>query len=73
MITATQSKMARAALGWSIREAAAKANLGVSTVARFEAGIAQPTRANLAAMRQAYEGAGVEFCTDSGVNLKSRS
>jgi transcriptional regulator with XRE-family HTH domain len=72
MISATQSKMARAALGWSIREAAEHAGLGVATVARFEAGIAQPTKANLAAMRRAYEHAGIAFIDDdegSGIKL----
>jgi transcriptional regulator with XRE-family HTH domain len=73
MISAIQSKMARAALGWSIREAAAKAGLGVATVARFEAGIAQPTKANLATLRQTFEREGVIFLDDGegpGVKLR---
>jgi transcriptional regulator with XRE-family HTH domain len=73
MISAIQSKMARAALGWSIREAAAKAGLGVATVARFEAGIVQPTKANLATLRQTFEREGVVFLDDGegpGVKLR---
>jgi transcriptional regulator with XRE-family HTH domain len=73
MISAIQSKMARAALGWSIREAAAKAGLGVATVARFEAAIAQPTKANLATLRQAFEREGVVFLDDrEGPGVKLR-
>ena len=33
-----QSKMARAALGWSLSDLAANANVGRATVARFELG-----------------------------------
>ena len=35
---ATQCKMARAGLGWSAHDLAAKAGVGYATVARFESG-----------------------------------
>ena len=62
--------MARAALEWSIREAAAKAGLGVATIARFESGSAQPTRVNLITLPQTYEAANIEFCADDGVKWR---
>lgn len=34
----TQCKMARAALGWGVRELAAEAQVGKGTVSRFESG-----------------------------------
>ena len=60
MITAVQCKMARAALGWGVRDLAREAQVGVSTVTRFESGT-EPIPATLAAIRRALEAAGVEF------------
>ncbi len=77
MITAAQSKMARAALGWGVRDLAREANVGVSTVTRFEAGQATPIPATLAAIQRALETAGVEFISGDGggpgVRLRERS
>lgn len=61
--------MARAAIGWGVRDLARQAEVGVSTVTRFESGEHVPTRANLAAIRRALEEAGVEFI-DRGVRLR---
>jgi transcriptional regulator with XRE-family HTH domain len=65
--------MARAALGWSIRDAAGHAGLGIATVARFEAGLSQPTRANLETMRRTFEAAGVVFTDNDGVHVKVKT
>ncbi len=62
--------MARAGLGWDTRELAQRAEVGISTVNRFERGTVQPTRATLAALRQALERAGVEFRPDGSVRLR---
>jgi len=50
--------MARAALGWRVADLASNANIGSATAARFELGqtVAAET---VAAIRQAYEAAGV--------------
>jgi transcriptional regulator with XRE-family HTH domain len=74
MITAVQSKMARAALGWGIRDLAREANVGVSTVARFEAG-SEPIPANLTAIQRALEAGGVEFTNGDqpGVRLARKA
>lgn len=72
MITPAQSKMARAAIGWGVRDLARQAEVGVSTVTRFESGEHVPTKANLAAIRRALEEAGVEFI-DRGVRLRDNA
>lgn len=58
--------MARAALDWGVRDLARNANVGVSTVTRFEAGQGTPIPATLAAMQRALEAAGVEFISENG-------
>lgn len=59
-INASQSRMARAALGWSIRDTASTAHIGVNTLARFETGGEAYIR-TAEALRTAYEAAGVRF------------
>jgi transcriptional regulator with XRE-family HTH domain len=66
MITPVQSKMARAALGWGLRDFAKKANVGLSTIARFEGGSGNPTSSTLTAMKLTLESAGITFI-DKGV------
>jgi transcriptional regulator with XRE-family HTH domain len=66
MMTPTQCKMARVAIGWGVRELAAAAKVGVSTVTRFEAGKGVPIPATVMAMRTALESAGVEFIPQNG-------
>jgi ribosome-binding protein aMBF1 (putative translation factor) len=66
MITGVQSKMARAALGWGVRDLAAKASVGVSTVTRFEAGQVEPIPATAAAIQRAFEATGIQFIEPNG-------
>jgi len=70
-ITAVQVKMARAALGWGVRDLAAAAQISGDTVNRLERGHELRQR-TLSAVREAMEKAGVEFLPDNGVRL-SRS
>ena len=72
-----QCKMARAALGWGVRELAAKARVGVETVIRFEKHGEQLGERTFAALSQAIERGGVEFIPENarsgpGVRLKKR-
>ena len=66
MITPVQCKMARAAVGWGIRDLAREAKVGVATVTRFENAQAEPIPATIAAMARALEAAGVEFIPENG-------
>ena len=67
MLTATQCKMARAALGWGMKELAEASGVSANTIDRFENGRAAPIPANLKALRQAFEAAGVRFTETGGV------
>ncbi len=60
MITPLQVKMARAALGWGVRDLAKKAELAANTVSRFENG-SDVLVGTLAQMQKTLEDAGVMF------------
>ena len=64
-MTPIQCKMARAAVGWGIRDLAQEADIAVSTVSRFEAG-ENINVSSLMAMASALETAGVEFIPENG-------
>jgi len=64
-----QSRMARAALGWSLTRLAAEANIGRATVARFELG-EQVQSDSVDAMVRAFTAAGMELL-DAGRPLKA--
>jgi len=59
-VSTIQLKMARAALGWTIREFAEKAGIHVNTAQRIEAGL-PAQRATLRVVQRVYEDAGLEF------------
>jgi len=63
-ITAEDVRAARALLQWSQSDLAKAAKVGVSTIADFEKGARTPIAANLAAIQQALETAGVSFSPD---------
>ena len=64
--------MARAAVGWTVRQLAEKAQVGAATVNRFEMGHADPNRSTLAAIRAALEAAGVEFTNGEAPGVRMR-
>lgn len=76
MIISVQCKMARAALGWGVRDLAREASVSVDTVSRFERGEELQPR-TIAAIRAALEAAGVLFIdangNGAGVRLKDRT
>ena len=57
---ALQCRMARAALGWGVRELATVAKVSIDTVVRFERGDELKER-TVEALQRAFETAGVEF------------
>ena len=75
LLTPIQCKMARVAVGWGVRDLAAKSNMSTNTVARFERGD-DLKASTVAAIRAALEAAGVEFIAENGggagVRLKRR-
>jgi transcriptional regulator with XRE-family HTH domain len=72
---AIQIKMARAAVGWGVRELAKKANVTANTVTRIENG-ADAKQSTMDRLEQALEAAGVEFIDENGggpgVRLRKR-
>jgi transcriptional regulator with XRE-family HTH domain len=68
-----QSRAARGLLKWSQRQLADESGVGLSTVAEFENDKRDPWADNLAAIRNAFEKAGIIFESDGkfvGVKLK---
>ena len=62
---AVQVKMARAAVGWGVRELAKRAGLSANTVTRIENG-ADAKQSTMDRLQQALESAGVEFIDENG-------
>lgn len=75
-IGAIQCRMARAALGWGIRELAEVARVATQTITRLEQGDRLKPK-TLQAIRAAFEAAGIEFIPENGggvgVRLSRRS
>ncbi len=72
MITPVQSKMARAALGWTVRDLAKHAKVTPNTVSRFESGKSSPNASTLAVIKLAFETAGVEFINGEAPGIRLR-
>jgi transcriptional regulator with XRE-family HTH domain len=60
-----QCRMARAALGWGVRELAAAAKVSIDTVARFERGDELKER-TIEALQLTLEAGGIEFIDENG-------
>jgi transcriptional regulator with XRE-family HTH domain len=71
---AIQLRMARAAVGWSVRELAKRADLNANTVTRIENG-ADAKQSTMERLQRALEAAGVEFTNGDqpGVRLTKAS
>ena len=72
---AIQLKMARAAVGWGVRELAKKAGVTANTVTRIENG-ADAKQSTIDRLQHALEAAGIEFIQENGggpgVRLRKR-
>ena len=67
-ISSAQMRAARAMLRWSALDLAHASKVGVATIRRVEVieGKIPVTAANEAAIRQAFEAAGIEFIEENG-------
>jgi len=63
--------MARAALGWSVRDLASKVGVSGNTVSRFENG-ADARGSTLSKVQRAFEREGVTFLDDNGAGVGIR-
>jgi len=72
---AIQLKMARAAVGWGVRDLAKKAGVTANTVTRIENG-ADAKQSTMDRLQHALEAAGIEFIQENGggpgVRLRKR-
>lgn len=66
-INVRQVRAARALLGWTQQELAARANVSPSTIADFERGKRSPVPNNLEAVRSALENGGITFLPGGAV------
>ena len=77
MITKEQCRAGRGLVGWTAKQLAEAAQVGVMTVSRFEAGQGEPNAATRAVVRSALEKAGVQFIPENGggagVRMRERS
>ena len=76
MMTREQVRMARAAVGWGVRDLAEKADVSANTVSRFENG-SDALGDTLTRIQRALEQAGVIFIDEDnhagpGVRLRKR-
>jgi transcriptional regulator with XRE-family HTH domain len=62
---AVQLRMARAAIGWGVRELGEKAGVAANTVTRIENG-ADAKQSTMDKLKRALEAAGVEFIEENG-------
>ncbi|WP_275228625.1 helix-turn-helix domain-containing protein [Novosphingobium album (ex Liu et al. 2023)] len=62
-VTGVQIRSARYALRWSVKDLAQRSRVSSSTIKRaeLEDGVPSTTSANLAALQEALEAAGIEF------------
>jgi transcriptional regulator with XRE-family HTH domain len=60
-----QLKMARAAIGWGVRDLAAKAGVTANTVTRIENG-SDAKQSTMDRLQQALENAGIVFIDENG-------
>jgi DNA-binding XRE family transcriptional regulator len=59
--------MARAALGWSVKDLAQQAHIAANTVVRFENEKHEANVSTQTMIKQAFEAAGVRFSEDGSV------
>jgi transcriptional regulator with XRE-family HTH domain len=73
MIIRVQVKMARAALGWGVRDLAAKTGLAANTISRYENG-ADALGETLLRIQRTFEEAGIIFIDedDEGPGVRLR-
>ena len=71
MITATQCRCARTLLRWSVSKLSSAASVSESAIHDFELERREPNAITTDAIRRAFEGVGVVFLRQDGVQLRS--
>jgi transcriptional regulator with XRE-family HTH domain len=71
MTTPAQIRAARALLGWTQAELAAKAGISATSLNNLERGAVDPKLSTVNAIRRALEDTGIEFLPGEGLRLKT--
>jgi transcriptional regulator with XRE-family HTH domain len=71
MINSVQCKMARAALGWGVRDLAKNSEVSIDTITRLERGETLLPR-TVSAIEKTFIEAGIEFFNGTGVKLHQK-
>jgi predicted transcriptional regulator len=72
-ITPEQCRRAREVLDWTPFDLAVQADVAITAVLRFEDGRGKPVASRIAALRRAFEDAGVAFLADGSVRSEAPS
>ena len=59
--------MARAAMGWTVKDLAKRAHISHGTVVRFENELHEPNESTVVGIKRAFEAAGIEFTGNGGI------
>jgi transcriptional regulator with XRE-family HTH domain len=75
LISGAQVRAARALLGWTAKELAQRANVGVSTIQRIENAVGPPNAhgSNLASIQSTLEASGIEFTNGDAPGIRMRA
>jgi transcriptional regulator with XRE-family HTH domain len=73
VITPAQARMARAALRLGVRDVSAASGISAATIVRVERETVASNVGTLATLRATFEGLGIAFVGDYGVNLRVTS
>jgi predicted transcriptional regulator len=71
MTTPAQIRAARALLGWTQAELAAKAGISATSLNNLERAAVDPKLSTVNAIRRALENAGIEFLPGEGLRLNA--
>ena len=71
MLTKEQVKMARAALGWGVRDLARKTGIAANTISRFENGT-DARGSTLRKIQRVFEDDGIMFIDNNGCGVGVR-
>jgi transcriptional regulator with XRE-family HTH domain len=69
MLQREQVRMARSALNWSLRDFAARANVAINTISRYENG-AETLAITLDKFQKVFEAHGIDFPDEYTVSFK---
>ncbi len=70
-ITTAQMRAARGLLNWSQQDLSERTDISATSIGSIENGISSPRESTLAAIRKAFEDAGIEFMANDGVRKRS--